>query len=87
VTSLPAKLMNLADYGIAVGNPADIVVLDCADPVSAVSELASPLLAMKRGRISFSRPAAVINWPVATSALAADDFGAGLSIEAKSLAR
>jgi cytosine deaminase len=87
VTSLPAKLMNLADYGIAVGNPADIVVLDCADPVSAVSELASPLLAMKRGRISFSRPAAVINWPVATSALAGDDFGIGLSIEAKSRAR
>jgi cytosine deaminase len=87
VTSLPAKLMNLADYGIAVGNPADIVVLDCADPVSAVSELASPLLAMKRGRISFSRPAAVINWPAATSASAADDLGTGLSIEAKSFAR
>jgi cytosine deaminase len=64
ITSLPAKLMNLRDYGIAVGNPADIVVLDCADPVSAVTELAQPLLAMKHGRISFSRPAATINWPV-----------------------
>jgi len=30
--------MNLKDYGIAVGNPADIVVLDCADPGSAVAE-------------------------------------------------
>ena len=29
VTTQPAKLMNLADYGIAVGNPADLVVLDC----------------------------------------------------------
>jgi cytosine deaminase len=63
VTRLPAKLMNLRDYGIAVGNPADVVVLDCADPVSAVTELAQPLLAMKHGRISFSRPAASINWP------------------------
>jgi cytosine deaminase len=63
VTSLPAKLMNLGDYGIAVGNPADIVVLDCADRVSAVSELAQPLLAMKRGRMSFSRARATINWP------------------------
>jgi cytosine deaminase len=63
VTSLPAKLMNLGDYGIAVGNPADIVVLDCADTVSAVSELAQPLLAMKHGRQSFSRPKATINWP------------------------
>src|SRR4029079_16034473 len=26
VTTAPAKLMNLPDYGIAVGNPADIVV-------------------------------------------------------------
>ena len=29
VTVLPAKLMNLHDYGIAIGNPADLVVLDC----------------------------------------------------------
>jgi cytosine deaminase len=63
VTSLPAKLMNLGDYGIAVGNPADIVVLDCTDAASAVAELAQPLLAMKRGRMSFSRPQAAINWP------------------------
>ena len=63
VTSLPAKLMNLGDYGIAVGNPADIVVLDARDAVTAVSELAQPLVAMKRGRMSFSRPAASINWP------------------------
>jgi cytosine deaminase len=86
VTLLPARLMNLGDYGIAVGNPADIVVLDCADRVSAVSELAQPLLAMKRGRISFSRPTATINWPVATPSLE-DDFRAGSFAEAKSLAR
>ena len=29
VTAQPARLMNLPDYGIAVGNPADLVVLDC----------------------------------------------------------
>jgi cytosine deaminase len=63
VTTLPARLMNLKDYGIAVGNPADIVVLDCADPVSAVAELARPVLGMKRGRISFWNSPAVINKP------------------------
>ncbi|HEV7600347.1 MAG TPA: amidohydrolase family protein, partial [Bradyrhizobium sp.] len=63
VTSLPARLMNLTDYGIAVGNPADIVVLDCADPVSAVAELAQPVLGMKRGRISFCHSAATLNRP------------------------
>jgi cytosine deaminase len=63
VTALPARLMNLKDYGIAVGNPADLVVLDCADPVSAVAELAQPVLGMKRGRISFWHEAATLNRP------------------------
>jgi cytosine deaminase len=63
VTTLAARLMNLKDYGIAVGNPADIVVLDCTDPGSAVAELAQPVLGMKRGRISFRHEAATINRP------------------------
>ncbi|MEA2835572.1 MAG: cytosine/creatinine deaminase [Bradyrhizobium sp.] len=65
VTTLPARLMNLNDYGIAVGNPADIVVLDCADPVSAVAELAQPMLGMKRGRVSFWHAPATLNTPAA----------------------
>lgn len=63
VTRLPAKLMNLKDYGIVVGNVADIVALDCASPEAAIAELAQPLLGMKNGRMSFSRDAAVVNWP------------------------
>ncbi len=65
VTTAPAKLMNLTDYGIAVGNPADIVVLDCTDEAAAVAELASPLIGFKRGRMTFERPAPTINWPEA----------------------
>ena len=87
VTLLPAKLMNLRDYGIAVGNPADIVVLDCEERLSAVSELTQPLLAMKRGRISFSRPAATINWPVAMPSSVKDDIGVNSFAGEKSLAR
>jgi cytosine/adenosine deaminase-related metal-dependent hydrolase len=34
MTTLPAKLMKLPDYGIAIGNPADLVVLDCGDASS-----------------------------------------------------
>jgi len=67
VTSLPARLMNVSDYGVAVGNPADIVVLDAETREAAVAELAQPLMAMKRGRVSFSRPAAAINWPGANA--------------------
>jgi len=63
VTVLPARLMNLDDYGIAVGNPADIVVLDCANRSAAVAELSQPVLGMKRGRISFSRALPVLHRP------------------------
>ena len=48
------------DYGIAVGHPADIVVLDSRDPAMAVAELAQPLFGIKRGRRSFTRAAAMI---------------------------
>ncbi len=61
VTTLPAKLMNLADYGIAVGNSADLVVLDCRDRTSAVAELAQPLMGLKRGRRSFTRLPAMLH--------------------------
>jgi cytosine deaminase len=58
VTKLPAKIMNLKDYGIVVGNPADLVVLDCSDPTSAIAELARPLFGLKRGRQTFICPPA-----------------------------
>ena len=63
VTTLPARLMNAPDYGIAVGHPADLVVLDSRDPALAVAELAQPLFGFKRGRRSFTRAAAVIHPP------------------------
>jgi cytosine deaminase len=61
ITTGPARLMNLTDYGIAVGHPADIVVLDCATATAAVAELAGPLLGFKGGTMTFSRPGAVIH--------------------------
>jgi cytosine deaminase len=56
VTTLPAKLMNLRNYGIAAGNPADLVVLDCIDRTCAVAELGRPLYGMKNGRRTFVCP-------------------------------
>ena len=61
VTTQPAKLMNLRDYGIAVGNPADVIVLDCESAAMAVAEVAQPLAGFKRGRRSFTRDAAVLH--------------------------
>src|SRR6266545_128029 len=68
VTTLPARLMNAADYGIAVGHQADLVVLDSRDPAMAVAELAQPLFGLKRGRRSFTRHAAMIHHPARTRA-------------------
>ena len=58
VTALPAKLMNLRNYGIAIGNPADFVVLDCTDRAGAVAEIVRPLFGMKNGRRTFVCPPA-----------------------------
>jgi cytosine deaminase len=63
VTAAPARVLNLRDYGIAVGNPADIVVLDARRSDLALAELAQPLFGLKRGRRTFTRPAAVLHAP------------------------
>jgi cytosine deaminase len=63
VTAQPAKLMNLEDYGVVVGNPADLIVLDANDAVAAVAEVSHPLLGFKRGRRSFVRAAPVLCRP------------------------
>lgn len=60
ITELPAKLMGLPDYGIAVGNPADLIVLDTPSRTDALAELAEPILAFKNGRQTMLRPAAKI---------------------------
>jgi cytosine deaminase len=63
ITTLPARLMNAAHYGVAVGHPADLVVLDSRDPALAVAEVAQPLFGLKRGRRSFTRAATTIHRP------------------------
>jgi cytosine/creatinine deaminase len=55
VTELPARLMNLADYGIKVGNPADLVVLDTQDSRFAIAELPDIVMGFKDGRQTFAR--------------------------------
>ena len=63
ITSLPAKLMRLPDYGLVVGKPADLVVLDCTDAAAAVQEIATPLFGYRHGRRTFSRPAGQLHPP------------------------
>jgi cytosine/creatinine deaminase len=63
LTERSARLMNLKDYGIAVGNPADIVVIDALTPEQAVAENAAPLVVYKRGVRTVTRPRAELHRP------------------------
>lgn len=54
ISSRSAKLLNLTDYGIAKGAPADLVVIDAMDPTMAVAELAQPMYGFKRGKPVFT---------------------------------
>ena len=63
VTTGPARLMNLTDYGIQVGHPADIVVLDGDNRASVLAELAQPLFGLKRGQRTFTRPEPTLHKP------------------------
>ena len=55
LTHNSARLMRRDDYGIAVGNPADLAVWDVASPAEAVATAALPLYGFRRGRRTFTR--------------------------------
>ncbi|MGI9412076.1 MAG: amidohydrolase family protein, partial [Hyphomicrobiales bacterium] len=63
VTERSARLLRLEDYGVKVGSSADLVVHNCADPATAVSELVPPVYGFKRGHQTFTREPAVLHWP------------------------
>ena len=63
VSNRPATFMHLRDYGLVIGNPASLIVLDTEDKASTIAELGQPLLGYKNGRRSFTRPKAFIHRP------------------------
>lgn len=63
LTTRSAKLLNLPDYGVAVGNPADLVVVDASSPEQAIAEITPPIAAFKRGRRTVTRAPAVLHRP------------------------
>jgi cytosine deaminase len=50
LTDMSARLLNLKDYGFAVGNPADVVVINAQAPEQVIAEIAQPLAVFKNGR-------------------------------------
>jgi cytosine deaminase len=49
LTTRSAGLLNFKDYGFAVGNPADVVIINARTPEQAVAEIAQPLASFKNG--------------------------------------
>jgi cytosine deaminase len=50
-----ARLLRLTDYGLEVGKPADIVIIDATSAEQAVAEIRPPLAVWKRGRRTVTR--------------------------------
>ena len=62
-TATAAKLMRKDDYGIEVGRPADLVVLDASDSVTALRTVAPVLAAWKNGRRTVTREPVKLHKP------------------------
>lgn len=62
-TTTAAKLMRQDDYGITVGGPADLVVLDAPDAVMALRTIAPVLAAYKNGRRTVTREPVQLHRP------------------------
>jgi len=63
ITRRSARLLRLDDHGIEVGKSADLVVLDCETPEDVVAQVVKPRYGFKRGRLTFTRPAAELHRP------------------------
>src|ERR1700730_5948835 len=56
LTEHSAKLLNLKDYGLTPGNPADFVVIDAQTPEQAVAGIRPPRAVRKHGKPTVPRP-------------------------------
>jgi len=63
LTDRPARILRRKDYGVAVGNPADLVVWNAQTPAEVVATVAQPVMGFKRGRRLFTREIAKLRRP------------------------
>jgi cytosine deaminase len=58
LTTQSARLLNLQDYGLAVGKPADVALIDAETPQEAIAEIRRPRAVFKRGKrtVTWHRP-------------------------------
>jgi cytosine deaminase len=61
ISSRPARIMRRDDYGIAAGNPADLVVWDAKSAAGVIATVAQPLTGYKNGRKVFTRARPILH--------------------------
>jgi cytosine deaminase len=60
ITTYPAQMLRLPDYGLAPGCRADLVVWECAEPEEIAATLPNRSLVVKRGRVTVERETRVV---------------------------
>jgi cytosine deaminase len=63
LTDRPARILRQRDYGIALGNPADLVVWNARTPAEVIATVAQPLMGFKRGRRIFTHELPALHRP------------------------
>ena len=63
LTNRPARILRKDDYGIALGNPADLIVWNAKTPAEVIATVAQPLIGFKRGRRVFTREMPTLHRP------------------------
>jgi len=63
LTDRPARILRRKDYGIAIGNPADLVVWNAKTPAEIIATVAQPVMGFKRGQCLFTSEIATLRRP------------------------
>lgn len=59
ITTMPARILGLEDYGLEPGCNADMILLQALDPIEAIRLKATRLYVIRRGHVIASTPAAI----------------------------
>lgn len=63
ITGRAARILRREDYGLAIGNPADLVLWNAETPAEVIARIALPLAGFKRGRRLFTREIPALQRP------------------------
>jgi cytosine deaminase len=63
ISERAARILGRKDYGLAVGNPADLVVWNAKTPSEVIATVAQPAMGFKRGRRTFTRETPSLHRP------------------------